>query len=226
MIFHRDRGWVVPFLIWLAIMIRVITFHIPALIFWRPVRFLWGHVIAVVYKIVPAKFRTLAAATLTVAVILVGAFATPDVEGNSRGDRAVSLFGLAMCIFAMWSTSRNRSLIKWHTVIAGMFAQFIIALFVLRSSVGYNIFNFISSLARDLLGFAKQGVIFLTSEDFLESASGNWFLISVLPAIVFFVSIVQLVSLASQVLIVLTCLSSSTMEPASGSLESSVKSSS
>lgn len=46
--------------------------------------------------------------------------------------------------------------INWRTVIVGMFVQFIVALFVLRSTVGYDIFNFISELARDLLGFANQ----------------------------------------------------------------------
>ena len=65
-------------------------------------------------------------------------------------------------------------MVNWHTVIVGMFVQFIIALFVLRSSVGCektiisdventrlttdtdDIFNFISELARNVLGFANQ----------------------------------------------------------------------
>ncbi|MCJ1454106.1 hypothetical protein MMC28_004456 [Mycoblastus sanguinarius] len=71
----------------------------------------------------------------------------------------------------------------------GMFVQFIIALFVLRSGVGYNIFDFISELARDLLGFANQGVIFLTAASVPKL---GWFLVSTLPAVVFFVALVQL----------------------------------
>lgn len=67
--------------------------------------------------------------------------------------------------------------------------QFIIALFVLRTSVGYDIFNFISDLARSLLGFAHDGVSFLTTP---EIASQSMFFLSVLPAIIFFVAIVQL----------------------------------
>ncbi|KAI4169033.1 MAG: hypothetical protein LQ343_005966 [Gyalolechia ehrenbergii] len=46
-----------------------------------------------------------------------------------------------------------------------VFVQFIVAVFVLRSGAGYNIFSFISELARDLLGFADQGTSFLTSPD-------------------------------------------------------------
>ena len=57
-----------------------------------------------------------------------------------------------------------------------MFVQFIIALFVLRSGAGYDIFNFVSELARDLLGFANQGVIFLTAASVPKL---GWFLVSV-----------------------------------------------
>jgi CNT family concentrative nucleoside transporter len=71
----------------------------------------------------------------------------------------------------------------------GMLVQFIIALFVLRTGVGYDIFSFISTLARELLGFAKDGVLFLTDESVLEL---GWFLTNVIPAIIFFVSFVQM----------------------------------
>ncbi len=56
--------------------------------------------------------------------------------------------------------------------------QFIVALFVLRSGVGYDIFDFISELARDLLGFANQGTIFLTAD---SVPSTHWFLVTTLP---------------------------------------------
>lgn len=67
--------------------------------------------------------------------------------------------------------------------------QYIIALFVLRTKVGFDIFNFISLLARELLGFAADGVVFLTNESVLEL---GWFLTNVIPAIIFFVAFVQM----------------------------------
>lgn len=77
-----------------------------------------------------------------------------------------------------------------------MLVQFIVALFVLRTGAGYDIFAFVSSLARDLLGFASQGVEFLTADNFYNMQTpitpASWFLVSVIPAILFFVSIVQL----------------------------------
>ena len=86
--------------------------------------------------LIPEKLQVPAGAILVVAVILVGGFASPENQDNTRANRAVSLFGLAVIIFVMWATSRNRKMVVWRTVIVGMFVQFIVALFVLRSSVG------------------------------------------------------------------------------------------
>ena len=52
-----------------------------------------------------------------------------------------------------------------------------------------DIFAFISELARDLLGFADQGTSFLTASTVPRL---GWFLVGVLPAVLFFVALVQL----------------------------------
>jgi CNT family concentrative nucleoside transporter len=156
----------------------------------------WEHTAHPFVRLIPEKLRTLCAAALCIGVILIGAFASEESLDNTRENRAVSLFGMIVCIFGLWATSRNRKKILWHTVIVGMLAQFIIALFVLRTKAGYDIFNFISELARHLLDFAVDGVIFLTSKEFYEFKDGffpsKFFLITVCAAIVFFVSFVQL----------------------------------
>lgn len=155
----------------------------------KPTFTLWKLVVPRCVEFIPDKFRTPLAALGTVAVILIGTFVSKETADNTRGSRGVSFFGLVVFLSALWATSRNRKKIVWHTVIVGMLAQFVIALFVLRTKTGYDIFNFISGLARDLLGFASDGVTFLTDK---RIASQPWFLVSVLPAIVFFVSLVQL----------------------------------
>jgi CNT family concentrative nucleoside transporter len=197
LILHRyDLGWLIPFLLYLAITLRLIFFYVPITIVTKPMNFVWTHTARVVVRAIPEKLRTPAGALVCIAVIIIGAFASPESEDNTRASRAVSLFGMVVFIFGLWLTSRNRKKIIWHTVIVGMLSQFIVALFVLRSGAGYDIFNFISELARDLLGFAIDGVTFLTSDDFYALktpfAPANFFLISVIPAIIFFVSIVQL----------------------------------
>lgn len=115
--------------------------------------------------------------------------ASPESEDNTRANRAVSLFGLAVFIFVLWATSRNRKAIQWHTVIVGQLVQFIVALFVLRTKAGYDIFSFVSNLCEDLLGFANDGVAFLTATSVTKL---GWFFTGVVPPIIFFVSFVQL----------------------------------
>lgn len=186
---HSDKNWVIPFLFWLAIMIRIITLHVPITIVTKPMHWVWNNTGVRFGNLIPEKMRVPAGAALVIAVILVGAFVSDESEDNTRANRAVSLFGLAVFIFGFWATSRNRSKIVWQTVIIGMLMQFIIALFVLRTGAGYDIFNFISELCRELLGFANQGVTFLTDDKVPQLP---WFFTGVIPAIIFFVSFVQL----------------------------------
>jgi CNT family concentrative nucleoside transporter len=191
LILHRhDLGWLIPFLLYLCITLRLLTLYVPVTIVTKPAYWIWDHTARPLVRLIPEKLRIPSAALLTLAVILVGSFASKETADNTRANRAVSLFGLAVFIFVLWLTSRNRKKIVWHTVIVGMLVQFIVALFVLRTKAGYDIFNFVSFLARELLGFAGDGVDFLTMPGF--AASHTWFLISVIPAIIFFVSLVQL----------------------------------
>ncbi|XP_014558338.1 hypothetical protein COCVIDRAFT_36328 [Bipolaris victoriae FI3] len=187
---HRhDKNWIIPFLFWLAIMIRLITCHVPITVVTKPMHWVWTNTGTRFANLIPEKLRTPLAALLVVAVMIVGSFASEESQDNTRANRAVSLFGLLVFIAFFWATSRHRNKIVWHTVIVGMLLQFIIALFVLRTTAGYDIFNFISELARELLGFARDGVSFLTTP---EISQYQFFFFSVIPAIIFFVALVQL----------------------------------
>jgi CNT family concentrative nucleoside transporter len=190
LVLHRnDMNWIKPFLLWLAITLRIIFFHVPITIVTKPMHFVWDNTGVRFTNMIPEKLRIPLGAALTVAVIIIGSFASEESADNTRANRAVSLFGLLVFIAVLWATSRDRSLIKWHTVIVGMLVQFLVALFVLRSKAGYDIFAFVSEMARDLLGFADAGVLFLTAKSVTEL---HWFLTGVVPAIIFFVSFVQL----------------------------------
>ena len=190
LILHRDdKNWVVPFLLWLTLTLRIIFLWLPISVVAAPIRWIWNNTAARITALIPERLRIPLGAALTIAVIVVGAFASKETADNTRANRAVSLFGLLVFILCFWATSRNRSAINWHTIVVGFLLQFIIALFVLRTGVGYDIFSFISGLATSLLSFAKNGVAFLTSTDI---AAFPYFFFSVLPAIIFFVALVQL----------------------------------
>lgn len=186
---HR-YNWLIPTLLYIFIMFRLITFHVPSryLVIWA--NWLWQRSVVKVISLIPLKWRLPGAALGTIAVILIGTFASPEIDGGSpRSERAISFFGCLVGLFGLWLTSHNRSKVNWHTVITGMLIQFIIALFVLRTKAGYDIFDFISFLCRELLGFAKDGTAFITNA---ETSQLGMFFFTVLPAIIFFIAIVHI----------------------------------
>lgn len=186
---HQDKNWVIPFLLWLCITLRLLLWHVAASPLSKPIQEAWDRTVTRFVSHIPKKLRIPISALFTVAVILTGAFASEEAGDNTRANRAISLLGLVVFVFTLWITSRNRRKIKWRTVIVGMLLQFLTALFVLRTSTGYDIFHFVSNLAGDLLGFAGGGVAFLT-EPSVENL--GWFLVGVVPPIIFFVALVQL----------------------------------
>lgn len=191
LVYHRNDGlgWLKPTLLYLCITIRIITLWLPISLVMNPAKLVWRHTAYRAYELTPQKLHKPLAALITVAVFLIGTMVPEETGDNTRANRAVSIFGLLVMIALLTATSRDWRKIPWHTVIGGMLTQFIIAVFVLRTQAGYDIFDFISFLARTLLGFAKDGVSFLTTTDV---AALTWFLISVVPPIIFFVAIVQL----------------------------------
>lgn len=194
LILHRPgtatpKNWIIPFLLWFAISLRLLFFHIPITIITKPMHFVWNNTGVRFAQVLPPKSRTPLGALLVIAVIIVGAMASPESQDNTRANRAVSLFGLAVFILVLWATSKNRKAIQWHTVVVGQLVQFIVALFVLRTQAGYDIFSFISNLCEDLLSFANDGVAFLTDTSVTKL---GWFFTGVVPPIIFFVSFVQL----------------------------------
>ncbi|PFH55077.1 hypothetical protein XA68_10817 [Ophiocordyceps unilateralis] len=185
---RRDKSWLVPFLLWFAITLRLVFYHVSIRHVSGPIRWLWRHSALVIHDAIPARFRTLVGALAAIIVILVGSFVTEESADNTRANRAVSLFGMAVILLAFYLTSAARRRINWRTVIVGMLTQYLIGLFVLRTTVGYDIFKFIADRAGDLLGFAKDGVGFLTTPDVARTP---WFFFGVVPAIIFFISLVQ-----------------------------------
>lgn len=188
---HRGK-WLIPTVFYAMIMIRLTSWHSKYLfVLLRLVQRVWNFACDIIYtKIFPKRlYRLLAGATVTLAVVLLGTFITEESEYSMRSDRAISFTGLVVAIAGLWATSRNRSKVNWNAVIGGVLMQFIVSLFVLRTGAGYDFFNFISTLARELLGFAKDGVAFLTTT---EVSQLGMFFFTVLPAVAFFVAFVHI----------------------------------
>lgn len=188
---HRHQ-WLIPTVFWGMLMVRLISWNCKILPWMlHQVQKVWNYCVDFIYSklLVTRAARLLAGATVTVGVMLLGTFVPSETEYSKREDRAVSFFGVVVAVFGLWATSNNRNKIQWNSVIGGILMQFIVALFVLRTKCGFDVFNFISTLARELLGFAKSGVAFLTNE---ETSMLGMFFFTVLPAVAFFVSFVHI----------------------------------
>ena len=188
---HRHQ-WLIPTVLWGMIMVRLISWNFRILPWMlRQVQIVWNYATNIVYTklLVTRPRRLLVGAIITVAVILLGTFVPTETSYSKREDRAISFFGVVVAVFGLWLSSKHRSKIQWNSVIGGILMKFIVALFVLRTKCGFDVFNFISTLARELLGFAKDGVAFLTNT---EVSQFGMFFFTVLPAVAFFVAFVHI----------------------------------
>lgn len=188
---HRHQ-WLIPTVLWGMLMVRLITWHCGILKWaFRQVAWVWNGATDVVYTrlLKTHTIRLWVGAAITVAVILLGTFIPSETFYSQRKDRAISFFGCVVATAGLYATSKNRSKIEWNSVIGGFLMQFIIGLFVLRTKAGYDIFNFISTLARELLGFAKDGVAFLTNSSVSQL---GMFFFTVLPSVAFFVAFIHI----------------------------------
>lgn len=137
MILHRhDLGWLIPFLSWLGLSIRLFTLHVSIEPLTQARSRLWSYAIKRhTDKLCPtAKF--IAGVVITVAMILAATFASAETPQSRRSDRAVGLFGLVVFLGGFYATSRDRKNINFQAVIVAVFMQFLLAIFVLRTQAG------------------------------------------------------------------------------------------
>jgi hypothetical protein len=139
LVLHRyDLGWLIPFLLWLCLTIRLVTLHVSTTYITESISYIWIRTINKPVGMIPEKVRLPLWAAGTIAVIVVGTFCSPDSADNTRTNRAISLFGLLAFVGGFYATSRDRKNINWQTVIVGILAQFLLALFVLRTKAGVS----------------------------------------------------------------------------------------
>lgn len=189
---NQRSKWLIPTILYILLMIRLLTWNNRVLKrAFSYVQRVWNYGCEIIYgRILPKQsLRLLVGATVTLAVVLLATFVSPETEFSKRSDRAISFLGMVVTLLGLYATSRNRSKIVWNAVIGGVLMQFIVALFVLRTKAGFDFFNFISLLARELLGFAKNGVAFLTNAQVSQTPM---FFFIVLPAVAFFVAFIHI----------------------------------
>ena len=103
------------------------------------------------------------------------------------------IISLFLLIGILWLASSNRRAISWSLVLKGLIIQFILAFLILELDWVSNGFDWIGEGFVSLLGFAREGSLFLFGDLVGNTDSfGYIFAFQVLPTIIFFSAITSL----------------------------------
>ncbi|KAI9275948.1 Na+ dependent nucleoside transporter C-terminus-domain-containing protein [Phascolomyces articulosus] len=122
-------------------------------------------------------------------IIVVVVFAMPETENTNRVQRLTGFIGLLFFLGGTFAFSKNHRKINWNTVSGGILLQFLLGLFVFKSSVGHSIFQWIAVFAEGFLSKSWYGTSFVFGEDV---ANSGMFFMNVVPVIIFFAAVVQI----------------------------------
>jgi CNT family concentrative nucleoside transporter len=105
--------------------------------------------------------------------------------------QAICILGLVSFIFLAWLVSEQRRIFPWRVVIGGLALQFGLALFVLKTSIGKQVFSGIG------YGFERVMDSVAAGSGFLFRAGDNGtllqtFAFGVLPTVIFFSSLMSI----------------------------------
>ncbi|KAG0346755.1 hypothetical protein BG004_000907 [Podila humilis] len=166
-----------------------ISAHTPENFFASRANSVWNAGAGAVNKL-PLRVRQIVGLGIWPVALILTAVIRENNEHGTRVQRVISLCGLLVFLLLLFATSRNRRAIHWPTVASGIGLQFILGLFVILTPIGQTIFSYIGKFMATFLGFSSHGIGFVVGDGFME-LYGHSFLIGVLPAIIFFGAVIQ-----------------------------------
>src|SRR5580698_6005486 len=116
-------------------------------------------------------------------------------------DRYTGLIGIALIFGIAFAMSNNRKAINYRLVFSGLGIQLALALFILKTTVGQDIFGFLASGVKKLLSFSDQGAEFIfgvvANKDsqltkVFGSQYGYIFFFRIIPTIIFVAVIINI----------------------------------
>lgn len=100
---------------------------------------------------------------------------------------AISVAGLALYIIIFYVFSKNPAKVKWRPVFWGFALQYIFALVILRTSWGYQAFQWLGDRVTEFLNYSNAGATFLFGDILVTTYS--LFAFRVLPVVVYFYTV-------------------------------------
>ncbi len=103
-------------------------------------------------------------------------------------ERIISLLGLVVMIGLAWAMSEHKKQVRFRVVWGGLLLQLVLAVFILKTSIGAAIFQTIGDFFTATLGFVDAGTSLVFGEEYLH----HFFAFKVLPTIIFFSSLMSI----------------------------------
>ncbi len=103
-------------------------------------------------------------------------------------ERVISLLGLVVMMGLAWAMSEHKKQVSFRVVWGGLLLQLVLAVFILKTSIGAAIFQSIGNFFTATLGFVDAGTSLVFGEEYLH----HFFAFKVLPTIIFFSSLMSI----------------------------------
>ncbi len=103
-------------------------------------------------------------------------------------ERVISLLGLVVMVGLAWAMSEHKKQVNLRVVWGGLLLQLVLAVFILKTSIGAAIFQTIGDFFTATLGFVDAGTSLVFGEEYLH----HFFAFKVLPTIIFFSSLMSI----------------------------------
>lgn len=103
-------------------------------------------------------------------------------------ERVISMLGLVVMIGLAWAMSEHKKQVNLRVVWSGLLLQLVLAVFILKTSIGAAIFQTIGDFFTATLGFVDAGTSLVFGEEYLH----HFFAFKVLPTIIFFSSLMSI----------------------------------
>ncbi|NWR71779.1 S28A3 protein, partial [Centropus unirufus] len=100
----------------------------------------------------------------------------------------ISFGGLVMYVLLMFIFSKYPTRIAWRPVLSGIGMQFILGLLILRTKVGFDVFNWLGIQTQTFLEYSDTGAKFVFGEKYTD----HLFAFKVLPIVVFFSTVTSM----------------------------------
>ncbi|KAF9165769.1 hypothetical protein DFQ26_009375 [Actinomortierella ambigua] len=194
-ILQKEGNILVLSLLYGFLVLGLISRQLPKGTLTWPIRKVWFTGAGIINRLPRLLVRVVGYGVPPVVLILTAVLRPDDVNGT-RIQRLISCLGLFVFVLLAFASSKNHRAVKWPIVWTGIFLQYLLGLLIIRWSVGYDVFSFLSQQAENLLSFAEQGRVFMFGVMSIEynGATITWpgsFASSVLPAIILFAAIIQ-----------------------------------